>query len=142
MRDAFVKAFKRRACEGEAYALDIPINPVPASRPRVGRWGVHYLKTYATWMKQIACMLPTRDEPHFAEGPVAVLAEFILKRPQRLTRAYPRGDTDNYEKALYDALTKCGCIWKDDDQIVMALTFKRYAEPNEKPRIKVMVMGL
>ena len=59
--------------------LIIPLNPVPASRPRVGRWGVHYAKTYATWMKQAALHLDfDYVTPYFPTGPVAIMTEFVV----------------------------------------------------------------
>jgi len=85
--------------------------------------------------------LPSGTEPVFT-GPVAVMTQFIIQKPKTTKRAYPRGDNDNYEKAIYDAITKCGCIWNDDDQILMNLSFKRFTNPNEKPRCEVHIVPL
>ena len=35
------------------YKIKLPINPVPASRPRVTRWGVYYGKAYTQFKKEI-----------------------------------------------------------------------------------------
>ena len=121
--------------------LVIPLNPVPASRPRVGRWGVHYLKTYATWKKQAVLFLPDEDEPMFT-GPLAVLTEFIVKKPKTTKRAFPRGDTDNYEKAAWDAVTQCGAVWTDDDLILTNLSHKRFANEGEEPNTRLLIIEL
>lgn len=72
------------------------------------------------------------------QGPLYIYSEFVCQRPKKLTRDYPIGDCDNYEKALWDAMTKEG-FWEDDDQIVYNTTEKRYAEPGESPHINVEV---
>jgi len=123
-------------------SLVIPINPVPASRPRVGKWGVHYLKTYSLWMKQAQLHLPDgKEKPPFTGG-LAVLTQFVVKKAKTTKRKWPIGDNDNYEKAAWDAITKCKAIWNDDDQILLNVTVKRYVNPNEEPHTKVTVLAL
>lgn len=129
-----------------SLVVAIALNPVPASRPRVGKWGVHYLKTYATWMKMAAIKLKdfadATDEPYFPTGELAVMTEFVVQKARTSKKTSPRGDVDNYEKAAWDAITKCEAIWKDDDQIVMSLSFKRFTEPKEDPCTLVHIMSL
>ena len=142
MQEAFVKAFMKRAAGGNSMSLVVPLNPVPASRPRVTKWGTYYLKTYTTWMKQAKLHLPDGvDDPAFL-GAVAVLTEFVVKKPKTTKRAYPIGDNDNFEKAAWDAITKCRAVWHDDDQILMNLSTKRYTEPDETPHTRVVVIKL
>lgn len=75
-------------------------------------------------------------EPEKLLGNLYVEAEFICRRPKKITRETPRGDIDNYAKALFDAMTKKG-FWEDDDQIVYTTLSKRYAEVSEEPHITV-----
>lgn len=137
-----VEAFKRRVAKGPArkLALSIPLNPVPASRPRVTKWGVHYLKTYATWKKQALIHLPA-GRPLFTE-PVAILTEHIIKKPKTTKLRHPKGDVDNYMKATLDALTSCEAVWTDDDLVLLALGTKRFANPTEEPRTDVIIVEL
>lgn len=139
---AFQKAFNRRAASGNSLSLVMPLNPVPASRPRVGRWGVHYLKTYSTWMNQVALTLPKGDVHYPKETALAVMTEFVVKKPKTTKKLWPRGDNDNYEKAAWDAITKCQAIWDDDDQIILNLTVKRFTKLTEEPHTKVTVVAL
>ena len=119
----------------------MPLSPVPASRPRVTRWGTYHLKRYSTWMKQVALHLPVGDEPVFT-GPVAVYCEFVVRKPKTTKLSMPRADNDNLEKATYDAITKCMCVWKDDNQIQMNLSVKRFTNPKEEPHTEVHIVPL
>lgn len=133
-----VEAFKRWAKGKRQLLLTIPLNPVPASRPRVSRYaGVYYLKTYAMWMKQAALYLPKGD-PAFATGTVAVLAEHKVQRPKTTKLGAPRGDVDNFLKATLDAVTKCGAAWTDDDQVAVVIGTKQFTM--EKPRTEIIVV--
>ena len=138
LKDGFI----RWASERRSMSLTIPLNPVPASRPRVGKWGVHYLKTYATWKKQAVLYLPEGWTAPFADGPLAVYSEFIVKKAKTTKRHWPIGDNDNYEKAAWDAVTQCESVWKDDDQIVYNLSHKRYITEGEQPRTELLIVQL
>lgn len=137
LRDGFLKWGGGR----RKMSLTIPLNPVPASRPRVGKWGVHYLKTYATWKKQAVLYLPEGREAPFT-GPLAVYSEFIVKKAKTTKRKWPIGDTDNYEKATWDAITSCESVWTDDDQILWNLSHKRYVTEDEQPHTNVLIVEL
>lgn len=134
--------FKKWAGERQQMSLIIPLNPVPASRPRVTKWGVHYLKTYATWKKQAVLYLPDGRRPPFEHGPLAVYCEFVVKKAKTTKRSWPIGDNDNYEKATWDAITSCGSVWTDDDQIVWNLSHKRYITTGEQPHCNVLIAQL
>jgi Holliday junction resolvase RusA-like endonuclease len=54
-------------------------------------------------------------------GPVAVWMRFAVPKPKTTKLSHPSPDIDNYEKALFDALTKAGNVWNDDKQIVKVL---------------------
>lgn len=114
----------------EEKQVDIPGKPVPASRPRVTRWGTYYSKTYTAWRNEAASVL--REALTKFDGQLAVLTEVVAPRPKTTKLRAPRGDIDNFEKAAWDAVTSSGAAWRDDAQIVATVTTKRYAEDGEK----------
>ena len=119
----------------------LPINPVPASRPRVGRWGVYYGKRYKQYRKEVEATLEQASQ-HFGGAPCFVYLEYIVVKPKTTKRAWPKGDVDNYEKAVLDALTQHAGVWDDDDQVVICLHGKRYAETGEEPGTNIEVWRL
>lgn len=116
----------------------LSINPVPASRPRVSRWGVYYGKTYKQFRNDIELVLAKRGRAPGWTGPLFILVEHVCQRARTSKRSYPRGDIDNYAKATLDALTTWGA-WEDDDQIVGLISTKRYAGEGVEPAINVYV---
>lgn len=117
--------------------LSVPLQPVPASRPRVSKWGTHYLKTYAKWKKQATLYLPDHD-PVFPTEPLVVLANHFIQRARTSRLSWPRGDVDNYLKATLDAITKAEAIWSDDDQVLAVLSTKQFVQ--EAPRTEIIVV--
>ena len=80
------------------------------------------------------------------EGPLFVHAVFVMPRPKALCwkrKPMPRQwhtakpDSDNLQKALYDALS--GMLWRDDRQICQSRTDKVIASGDEAPRVEVTV---
>lgn len=66
------------------------------------------------------------------EGPVRVVASFVLPRPKSVRREYPsvRPDVDKLLRALFDGITDAEVVWRDDSQVVSVETSKVYgAEP-------------
>lgn len=115
----------------------IPVDPVPASRPRVGRWGTYYTKTYRNWRDLAASRLP-HGELHL-DGPISVDVEVVKKRPKTTKLDHPHPDIDNYVKAALDALTKAGGYWDDDKQIVALSAHKRFTAPGEEGHTVVSI---
>lgn len=123
------------------WRLYIPLIPVPGSPARAGKWGSYYLKRYAGWrsnadavLKELAPPVPPTPDPVFCG------VYTVAKR----TRAgdqlpLPRGDVDNFAKAVLDAITRSGLIWEDDHQVQACVTGKRFAEIGEDPHTFVMV---
>jgi Holliday junction resolvase RusA-like endonuclease len=135
-----IKSLRRWAKGKPQIELTIPLNPVPASRPRVSQHvGVYYLKTYSTWMKQAALHLP-QGEPAFPSGRVIALAEHFVQRPKTTRLSAPRGDVDNYLKATLDAVTKCKAVWSDDDQVALVIGTKQFTV--EDPHTQILVVSL
>lgn len=124
---------------GGKWEVIIPLAPVPASRPRVGRWGTYYAPTYKRWKAEAAELLrPYWGTDTATMDAVYVYVEAVAKRPQKLTKQYPHPDVDNYVKAALDAITGAGVIWGDDKQVVMLFAYKRYALPDEEPHTRVV----
>ena len=110
------------------WNIFIPIDPVPASRPRFSRAGrVYYSKRYASFRREATTLLEAVEwSPVFPlSGPLAVSVVFIKTRPKTTKRLAPRGDVDNYFKSL-DVLNEV--VWRDDDQIVWTCVVKEYGD--------------
>lgn len=80
------------------------------------------------------------------EGPVKLVAVFVLPRPKRLiwkSRPMPRvlhiakPDLDNLEKALKDSLN--GLAWRDDSQVCDVEKMKFVAAGDEQPGVTVEI---
>ena len=131
------KAEVTRLCGGFTIALPFP--PVPASRPRVTRWGTYYGKTYKNYRELADKAIPQSDIT--LEGNLCAHIEFVCAKPKTVTdrvkRDNPRGDIDNHMKAVLDAITGTSKnpknYWNDDDQIVRVTAVKRYAKFDEEP---------
>ncbi len=114
----------------------LPVAPVPASRPRVTRWGTYYGKRYTQFRKDAADAFDQMDLWEPILGEIAVHIEFFVKRPKTTKRTSPRGDIDNYTKAILDSAN--GRVFNDDDQITK-LTAKKYWDDGEGPRISITI---
>lgn len=129
----------------DGFTLTVTVPPAPAARPRVTRGGSYYPKTYAAWRRDMDKAIPTAERLY--EGNLAVRVEFACHRPKTTKRLNPRGDIDNFEKAIFDAITgdrKKGFkgYWVDDDQIVLNSARKRWVRPGETPHVKIKVRQL
>lgn len=107
------------------------INPVAASRPRVGKWGAYYTGTYKEFREEAAGkvfeVLGTDFEP--LAGPLAVTIELYVKRPKTTERGWPKADIDNFAKAVLDIMN--GKVWVDDSQIISIYITKQWAAKGE-----------
>lgn len=121
------------------YEVVIGIDPVPAARPRVSKWGTYYPETYKKWKAAATKFFPKLFEQ--LKGPLGVELEVICKKPQRPTKTFPRGDVDNYAKAALDAVNDAQ-LWGDDDQVQRLIVSKRYAEKDEQPRTIIKIWRL
>ena len=111
--------------------IHFPLNPVPASRPRVSRWGTYYPKRHETFRREASGFLDGLEETGVLpdpplEGGLVVWVTFNIKKPKTTKLDLPRGDVDNYTKILFDALT--GRVWKDDTQVEIMSVRKAWAE--------------
>jgi len=120
----------------KTFSCTIPVAPVPASRPRVGRWGVFYAKTYLKWRREADEALKKLRLP-LTSKPLSVSVTQVCYKPATTKRPWPRGDVDNHAKSVLDAITRAPFGWRDDDQILELTITKRYAEDGEEPRSEV-----
>lgn len=129
----------------------LPFTPKAAARTNCtcrGRFPTVYTAPgYRAWLDATMPLLkelaPT-GLPHAARKQnVSIDIEVAVKRPKTTKRVRPGGDNDNYEKGIWDAMTKVGGWWEDDDQIIHNSTWKRWAYPGEEEgyHVKVRFLG-
>lgn len=116
-------------CGDGTLNLWFQLHPVPASRPRVPRFGKpYYVGRYKKFRAEFAKILDQLEFP-FKDthvGAYQVDLQLWVKRPKKTARLWPLGDNDNYEKAVWDCLTKRA--WDNDDAIILNRTYKGYAK--------------
>lgn len=141
----------------DAITFTVDGDPVPQPRIRVTRTGHAYtpkgpIGPYKAALGLRAAAEARRRGWAFTEGPVEVLIEWVFARPpSHLTAAgglrpsaptFPGlrcGDVDNLEKAVLDAITRGGGVWKDDAQVVAVQKRKRYGGKGENARTTVEI---
>lgn len=116
--------------------VKVDLAPVPASRPRVSNWGTYYTGPYKRWRADADATIPEAASP--MQGNLQVTLDLVAVKPKTTKRDNPRGDIDNYIKAVLDALTKKG-YWNDDDQIIHIYAHKRWPTPTEAPHFRVVI---
>ena len=120
------------------YTFRIPMNPVPASRPRVSRWSTYYKDPYNTFLKTIPQVVEQAWNEHtLLTGWIKVAVFVYPKRPAKPANPYPAPDWDNYAKAVCDGME--GPVYVNDKQIVDGRCVKGYAEPGEDGYIMVEI---
>lgn len=122
--------------------LELLQQPVPASRPRVGRYGVYYGKNYTKYRKEMPTTIAAalEDLINLGELPLdktlLVAQLFEAERPRTTILEYPLPDVDNFIKALWDALQKHGVI-KDDKKIIATTGLKRWTTTTPKTHVLI-----
>lgn len=96
---------------GEVITFQFNAEPVPASRPRVERYGTHNTPKYddykSDFSKELQGAFPAeRATP--IKGPFKLTATFCRKYKHK-------ADIDNFLKALMDAIQDSGIIENDSD---------------------------
>ena len=92
--------------------------------------------SYADFRMQCSAYLESVTLPPCVETPVRLEITFVCKKPKKPANSYPKGDVDNYVKAIMDSVQGHGFI-KDDRQVVTLWAQKRYQEPDEEPHIQL-----
>ncbi|WP_241685238.1 RusA family crossover junction endodeoxyribonuclease [Companilactobacillus metriopterae] len=130
--------------------LNLVINeiPVPASRPRVARWGTYIAEPYKSYKKYVEQLGKEQfKNKHFEQG-IALSVDIKFYRPiqksiskveysRRLNNEHlptVKPDIDNYTKAILDGLN--GYAWHDDNQIIQVKSTKLYSD---KPRTEITI---
>lgn len=145
---AEVVIHKSGAGEYTGFTLILRIKPVPASRPRVTRWGTYYLKTYKTYKDEAHAAIPVCTEDTLT-CELGATIEFICYRPKTTKMVSPRGDIDNHMKAIFDACVGTAktknvpCKLKGyivDDELISHVTASmRYATKDEEPQTIITI---
>jgi Holliday junction resolvase RusA-like endonuclease len=135
---SYIRTGLRSKFGARLVTLFLAVAPVPASRPRVTRFGgVYYGAPYKRFYEAAKTALSKMDFPTTG-APVIWMGEFVIPKPRTGKLDYPRGDVDNYSKGPLDAMTKAAeRFWQDDNQVVGMIAFKRYADPGEEPGVKI-----
>lgn len=121
------------------HSFFLPITPKATQRSRCacrGRYpSVYTDPAYKEWRAEAVAALNKiaqfEDFRPYRAQPVAIDVEVVFKKPKTTKLEYPRGDLDNVEKGLWDAITETGHWWADDNQIIRNKTTKRWAGPEE-----------
>jgi len=121
---------KRSAVSTRTTTFDI--EPVPASRPRVTRWGAYYGKKYTKFKKDMEELVGGMEK---TEGLLKVDLVFwvpMAKSWSKKKKAEYDGqwcdsnsDIDNLQKAVLDSMN--GYAYDDDRQIVDIHAVKKWA---------------
>lgn len=129
-----------RRQSADVRVLRIPVEPAPASRPKVGKYGVYYSKahqTFRTKAQPYCDAFDSKAHKPIMTAPIAVLVEVVCTKPKYGRLISPRGDVDNFVKIPLDCMTKSGNFWNDDMQILILHTAKRYTTGDEKPGVNI-----
>jgi len=127
----------------ETLHLRVEVEPVPASRPRISRFGgISYSKSYTHYRKTVGELIDNAmqgvDCAEFPlEGPLAVELHFLCRKPKKPSKPYPRGDIDNYTKSILDALENHAPIFTNDAQFIRMTATKSYTEGQPCTIIKI-----
>ena len=114
----------------EPIILRVDLKPVPAARPRIPRYGKpYYPKTYKAWIDTANRIVA--EVTNQLQIPLRATTLFAIPRAKTSQLIVPVGDGDNYEKAIYDLLTKKGYL-TDDKWIVTGTWRKRFLPFGEK----------
>lgn len=123
-------------------SLTFNINPVPASRPRVTRWGTFYGKKYKEFKREMGMLLIESDKPShvnptlWLDGLISADMTFFVPMAKSWSKKKKslkdgqfcdnNADLDNYEKSILDSLSTV--YFHDDRQIVTQQSKKIWAE--------------
>lgn len=131
------------------YNIKIPINPIPASRPRVTRYGTFYKEPYNSFKAVFRRLvindsLKTKSSSYDMSMALKMTIVFYVKTPISMSRKKQmllegqyhtkRPDLDNLIKSIKDAMN--GVWYKDDSQVVSLVAEKRWSM---QPRIETII---
>lgn len=97
---------------------------------------------YRKWKSQVATEIASRPLGEPFEGPVQVWVRFAVPKPKTTILDHPKPDIDNYMKALFDAITEAGNVWKDDYQVARIMEATKVWTDQEHGGIMITIMPL
>ena len=130
----------------DVVTLTVPGVPVPLERARVGN-GRHYLPPRSVeYRERVQTAWMQAGRPNLGDVPLTVSARFYIARPPShygsgrnadtlkatAIATTPRGDIDNYCKALLDALSTHA--FTDDRQVVCLSGIHKTWAPQDQAR--------
>ncbi len=123
--------------------IRLPCNPVPASRPRVTRWGTYYGKRHNAFRSEATALLEEMRgngtlPAALLSGRLVTWVSVNVEKPKTSKLSAPRGDIDNYIKLIFDCCS--GYLWDDDAQIEMMSANKVWAD--DKGHVDIWVKEL
>lgn len=119
--------------------LEVPVDPVPASRPRVTRAGFsYYAEPYKSFKRELHAAFEKLWAGKELIADTRKLTISIIKpRPKTTKLPYPKPDVDNYAKAVMDAMN--GTVFVDDWLVQCLAVSKRWAKPGESGKVIVSI---
>ena len=124
-----------RPSTSNPFSIWVPLEPRPASRPIVSRYGTRYGKKhmqyqadFVQWIEEI------RNETEWStinKELCSTQLEFVATKARTSKLHTPNFDIDNACKLILDCWTSSGLIWTDDKQVVTLCASKRFATPEE-----------
>lgn len=118
--------------------IQIPLNPVPASRPRVSRQGwSYYAEPYRSFKEEIKEALRERWDGPLIDYPIVVTIVVWAQAPANSKLPFPKPDWDNFAKAVTDGMV--GTVVTDDWLIKKGSCEKFWAAPGEPGRIHILI---
>lgn len=118
------------------FTVFIPVEPAPASRPQVSRYGVRYAKSHQAYIQAFKTWMSSganwEEWPWLDKTLCEVDLQFYCTKPRTSKLQTPRYDIDNLVKLPLDCITDTGLIWHDDKQITTLTAYKAFAGPEEE----------
>lgn len=117
--------------------LTVPLEPVPAARPRVSRWGTYYPAKYKNFKTALGAWFRKNYTGGRLTSAFILSLRIVCTRPKTTKLAFPRPDVDNYAKGVMDAGNEV--LWEDDQLCTQLKVSKEWAAPGEPGRIELEI---
>jgi Holliday junction resolvase RusA-like endonuclease len=118
--------------------IQIPLSPVPASRPRVTKRGIsYYAEPYKSFKAAVKEAFKERYGGELIDYLVNVTIVCFVEAPANSKLQIPKPDWDNYAKAVCDGMN--GTVLTDDSLIHQGACTKFWAAKGEPGRIHVYI---
>ncbi len=109
-----------------------PISPVAASRPRISKFGAYFTGPYKKFREEGSKVVYEVLGADFdlIDQPIAVDLECYVRQPKSTKLECPKGDIDNFIKAIFDLLNDK--LWVDDNIVRSVHAVKEWAPKGEE----------